>query len=442
MLSFLVQFPLGVALVGYASALQVDVGFGQRAVRKKIDPEPVQKAYTQTLHNYQNVQYFGQFLIGNQKIQGIFDTGSFELVVRSTRCALCQHPTEPYDRTKSGTYEKNGTVSEHVYGSGPCVSMKGYDTVSVGPLHSSGQSFYEIVKHQIQALNSAKFAAIVGIGPGFPYGNQDKTLLMNFGIKQFSICLQKPAGSDGYLTWGNSVNSAVDGFYAKSTVIGKHHWASSLENVTFHDPSGSLVNTPCLNEQCVAIVDSGTSLIAAPGAALRQLATQMEPIQEDCSNLHQLPTLHFKINGTDFTLPPQAYVMRVKGAIVEADSVWDLLFFKPKIRKVNMCIPAFMQIDMNSANGQVWIFGMPFFRYYHTTFNREQKTMYFAVAGSNCDPQPFKPVNGTSPAEHKNALLAMRASDPKEPMDVEVHSIIPPTLSEMIDDSVGHFMDL
>ena len=33
---------------------------------------------------------------------------------------------------------------------------------------------------------------------------------------------------------------------------------------------------------------------------------------------------------------------RVVGASVEADSIWDLLFFKPKIRKVDSCMPAFM----------------------------------------------------------------------------------------------------
>lgn len=54
----------------------------------------------------------------------------------------------------------------------------------------------------------------------------------------------------------------------------------------------------------------------------------------------------------------------------QADSIWDVLFFKPKVRKVHMCMPAFMQIDMMSQLGPVWIMGMPFFRYYHTTFDR------------------------------------------------------------------------
>merc|ERR1719161_3633 len=123
--------------------------------------------YRQRLENFQNTQYFGDFVIGGQHITGIFDTGSFELLVRSTRCTACKHPTPPYDHQKSSTYVHNGTEVQHVFGSGPCISMQGYDTVSVGPMKSSHQTFWEITKHNIPVLDQAKFAAIVGIGPDF-----------------------------------------------------------------------------------------------------------------------------------------------------------------------------------------------------------------------------------------------------------------------------------
>merc|ERR1719387_1635936 len=98
---------LGVLLVGSSVDYGHGIGFMQR--RKH--------GYRQTLHNYQNVQYYADFEIGGQKIAGIFDTGSFELLVRSTRCAGCKHPTSPYDHSKSNTYEKNGTMTKHVFGS-------------------------------------------------------------------------------------------------------------------------------------------------------------------------------------------------------------------------------------------------------------------------------------------------------------------------------------
>merc|ERR1719450_1743435 len=154
---------------------------------------------------------------------------------------------------------------------------------------------------------------------------------------------------------------------------------------------------PCANG-CAAIIDSGTSLIAAPTAALMQLSEQVGPIHEDCSNLHELPMLKFTMGDQHFELPPHAYVMRIQGAVMQANNIWDVLFFKPQIKKVNMCIPAFMQIDMNSQMGPVWIMGMPFFRYYHSSFDRKTKTMKFASASRTCEPMPH--------AGNSTALLA------------------------------------
>lgn len=385
--------------------------------------------HVQVLHNYQNVQYYADFLIGGQSIKGIFDTGSFELLVRSTRCAGCAHPTNPYDHKKSSTYEKNGSVARHVFGSGPCETLMGYEEVQVGPMSENRQAFWEITSHQIPVLDFAKFAAIVGIGPNFAYGNTEQTLLMSYGVDEFSVCLQKPSGSDGYLTWGPIASKATKkAAFTSVPVVGEHHWVTHMTDVRFGDGKGAACsgNTPC-----AAIIDSGTSLIAAPGIALMQLSEMVGPINEDCSNLKELPTLHFSLGkGEEFTLPPAAYVMRIHGAVMEAQSVWDLLFFKPKIRKVNMCMPAFMQLDMMSQFGPVWILGMPFFRYYHSSFDRKNKQMHFATAGPHCTPEPYKTqkVNGT-------AFIATRTYSGMdfEPNDVDIASLVPPTLSSMLE---------
>jgi len=386
-------------------------------------------SYRQTLHNFQNVQYFADFEIGGQKIAGIFDTGSFELLVRSSRCGHCVHPTPPYDHKESGTFVANGTVGKHVFGSGPCISMLGYESVSVGPdMHSPRQAFWEIIDHRIAVLDTAKFAAIVGIGPNFAQGNTEKTLLMSYGVTEFSVCLQKAPGAPGYLTWGPSEQQ---GTVATARVVGEHHWVTSLHNVTFNLPDGRRGQIPCSSAAgCAAIVDSGTSLIAAPGVALMQLSEQIPQIAEDCSNMHELPTLHFVIDGQPFQLPPQAYVMRVTGASMEADDIWDILFFRPKIRKLDMCMPAFMQIDMTSQFGPVWILGMPFFRYYHTTFDRERKEMRFAEAGPDCAAMPYR-------ANRTESLLAVDRKMERQPMDVEVDAMVPPTLSGMMDFPFG-----
>jgi len=384
--------------------------------------------YKQELHNYMNVQYYADFDIGGQKISGIFDTGSFELLVRSTRCDHCVHPTPAFDHSKSTSYKKNGTVTQHVFGSGPCRSVLGYDTVSVGHLKSVGQPFWEIIAHRIPVLDTAKFAAIVGIGPNFAYGNKMKTLLMAYGVDEFSICLQKPRGAPGFLTWGPTEGLKANEF-ASAKVYGKHHWSTKLTDVTFKGPKakgGKKVVSPCsAGKPCSAIIDSGTSLIAAPGMALMQLSQQIPPIKEDCSNLHDLPDLHFNLDGTDFMLPPAAYVMRITGALMEANDIWDILFFKPKIRKLDMCMPAFMQMDMMSKQGPVWILGMPFFRYYHTTFDRVKEQMHFAVAGPTCEPRPFK-------SNHSASLISFETRD-SDPLEVDVSALVNPFISGQMD---------
>lgn len=383
--------------------------------------------YRQTLHNHQNVQYYADFKIGGQDIKGIFDTGSFELLVRSTRCDHCAHPTNPYDHKKSDTYKKNGSVTRHVFGSGPCVSMMGYEDVEVGPMRTGEQAFWEIIEHQIPVLDFAKFAAIVGIGPNFAFGNTEQTLLMSYGVEEFSVCLQRDNGAVGYLTWGSIASKATKAAsFTSVDVVGEHHWVTPMTDVYFGKKTGT---TACGKEMpCAAIVDSGTSLIAAPGAALMALSEMVGPINEDCSNLKDLPTLHFTLgDGKAFSMPPNAYVMRINGAVMEADSVWDVLFFKPKIRKLNMCMPAFMQLDMMSQFGPVWILGMPFFRYYHTSFDRKHKQMHFAKASPKCEPLPYK-ANVTSFL----ATETFSAAD-YEPLDVDIKSLIPPTLSSMLE---------
>merc|ERR1719321_2359499 len=70
---------------------------------------------------------------------------------------------------------------------------------------------------------------------------------------------------------------------------------------------------------------------------------------------------------------------------------------------------------------------MPFFRYYHTSFDRKNKQMHFATAGNNCEPLPH--------SANKTALLSMgvnRAED-FDPTDIDIDSIIPPTLSSMLE---------
>jgi len=399
------------------------------------------KSYRQILRNGNDVQYFADFKIGGQTIAGIFDTGSFEIVVRSSRCSLCLHPTSPYNHEKSNTFVKNGTITHHNYGSGPCETMLGYDTVAVGPsLIAKDQPIWEITRHNIPVLNRAKFAAIVGIGPKYGYNSERKTLLMNYHVDEFSICLGQEPGSNGFLTWGPSAKAEEE--VAKAKVYGKHHWATKMSKVYIqHKGQEKQVDpTDVCPNGCAAIIDSGTSLIAAPRAALQILASQLGAINEDCSNFHELPNLLFSLDGQDFELPPRAYVMRMRGAELKANDIWDLLFFKPRIRKSEQCMPAFMEMNFKTQMGDMWILGMPFFREFHTTFDREKQIMKFAKAGPDCEPMPFFEKKEAE-SEDTVALVASRANVSK-PLEVDMQDLIPPRLSLQYDDAEKEDMEI
>jgi len=411
------------------------------AVKTSRQQKP--KYHRQTLRNGQDVQYFADFKIGGQEIAGIFDTGSFEIVVRSSRCAVCMNPTAAFNHNKSLTYQKDGKLTMHNYGSGPCETMLGYDTVEVSPeLIAKEQPIWEITRHNIPVLNRAKFAAIVGIGPKYGYNSKEKTLLMNYHVDEFSICLGREAGSNGFLTWGPDDEDLTKEQVRTAKVYGKHHWATKLSNVYMRTSNKKGEALDVCPNGCSAIIDSGTSLIAAPHAALQRLAAQLGEIKEDCSNFHELPNLLFSLDGQEMELPPRAYVMRLRGAEMEADSLWDLLFFKPRIRTSEVCMPAFMEMNMKTQMGDMWILGMPFFREFHTTFDRERQIMRFAKAGPDCEPLPIEePQQVTQKAQEseeqvsdeshgaKDEVALAISREPYGPLTVNVEDLIPPRFS-------------
>ena len=113
------------------------------------------------LINYKNSQYVGSINIGNppQEIEVIFDTGSSNFWITSSRC------TDPgclvhkaYDATKSSTHEKVGTRVEVEFGSGVIEGVFCKDTVKFGHLSIPHQEFGEIEKEKGDIFVKLKFS--------------------------------------------------------------------------------------------------------------------------------------------------------------------------------------------------------------------------------------------------------------------------------------------
>lgn len=359
--------------------------------------------YRVSLANSNNVQYSGAFVAGRQSLPVVYDTGSFEILVLSTLCSTCSNGHVIYDQRKSDSFvSSQGAVTEHLFGSGPVYSEKGFETVSLGgpdsPYAVQRMPFYQVVSHEIDVWYASNhFSGIVGLGhPSFiPEGYSakskdaaDETLLSLLGIGTFAICLERSApGAPGWLAVGPTVEAyaaTATPSFQSLTVVGKVHWGLRMTGLSADGVDGDLCQP-----SCGAIIDSGTSLIAAPPSAAAFIEALSLKIPRDCSNLHTLPVLRLVLDGKTLELPPAAYVMQVR----EANSSALNGLFKDSEREVRTtCRVAFMSMDKMSQFGPVWILGMPFLRYYYTVFDRSGGKIHVARASPSCEPQPQVPL--------------------------------------------------
>jgi hypothetical protein len=379
------------------------------------------------LSNYNNVQYSGPLTLGGQTLPVVYDTGSFEILVLSTLCTSCAPELAKYDAKQSTTFVSNGVRARHVFGSGPVNSQKAYETVWIGdgnsPYYVANMPFWEVTDHEIAVWDkNAHFSGIVGLchPPQVPLAFSsdkskapDTTLLQATGVDAFSFCLQRfGQNSSGFFSMGPSMKVlAQSGHFAHIPVVGKVHWGVLMTSISA--PGLSAAN-PC-NPSCGAIIDSGTSLIAAPPAATQLIEELKSMVKPDCSNVDSLPVLYLTLGGVQIELPPRAYVIKASmlGLRIPMDptGVWDFIWNGPKTAVVDQCTVAFMTMDKQSQFGPVWILGMPFMRYYYTIFERSTKQIHVAKTGPYCQvpyagPHVFANTSNAQGFAHHHGLTA------------------------------------
>lgn len=173
----------------------------------------------------------------------------------------------------------------------------------------------------------------------------------------------------------------------------------------------------CPQAGCVAIIDTGSNIIAGPKEAIALIMKDIGA-KSDCSNLHQLPTLNLKLGGMNITLPPSAYMTKInlppwlrkvipfhhhasfggvggvsrrRGFASFASFGSRRTFWHRAVKEIEkrhgfdlsatllegrvppfstltggqMCMPAFVSLNSKTAMGPLWVYGTPLFdRYY------------------------------------------------------------------------------
>ncbi|XP_052194075.1 aspartic proteinase A1-like [Diospyros lotus] len=230
------------------------------------------------LKNYLDAQYYGEISIGTppQKFTVIFDTGSSNLWVPSSKCifslsCLFHHK---YKHTKSKTYQEIGNTLSIHYGSGSVSGFTSQDNVEVGDLVVKDQVFMEAKREGSLTFVLGKFDGIFGlgfqeiaVGDVVPvWYNMVEQGLVEDEVFSFWLNRDSNAKEGGEIVFGGVDKKHFKGDHTYAPITQKGYWQFEMGDFLIGTSS-----TGFCEGGCAAIVDSGTSLLIGPTAVITQV---------------------------------------------------------------------------------------------------------------------------------------------------------------------------
>ncbi|KAF8391571.1 hypothetical protein HHK36_023877 [Tetracentron sinense] len=230
------------------------------------------------LKNYMDAQYFGEIGIGTppQKFTVIFDTGSSNLWVPSSKCyfSVACYFHSKYKSGQSSTYKKNGKSAEIHYGTGAISGFFSQDHVKIGDLVVKNQEFIEASREPSVTFLVAKFDGILGlgfqeisVGNAVPvWYNMVKQGLVKEPVFSFWFNRNAEEEEGGEIVFGGVDPNHYKGEHTYVPVTQKGYWQFDMGDVLVGGTS-----TGFCSGGCSAIADSGTSLLAGPTTIITQI---------------------------------------------------------------------------------------------------------------------------------------------------------------------------
>jgi hypothetical protein len=320
------------------------------------------------LKNYRNAQYTGIIKIGTppQELPVIFDTGSGNLWVTSSRCNSPSCKTHvSFNSNRSTTYNPLNLGVEVTFGTGNIAGEINEDIFNVGNIEIPRQRFGEILNENGDVFNSGKFAGILGLAypsmsayestPVFDSIINNKLLKHNIMTFYYSYNEHE----DGQITFGYVDKSKHIGKINYYPVIDKYYWTIEMTDIKLDGRSLGLCSKA---KPCKAVMDTGTSLITGPTRELKELL-KMIPVENNCKGFYKAPKLEFYFGSDAYELKADEYI--IKNEILPG---------------IEECRALMMPLDVDEPHGPLWIFGDVFMQKFYTVFDRDNDRVGLAVA--------------------------------------------------------------
>jgi hypothetical protein len=356
-------------------------------------------------NNGNGASYQGKMFINGQKLDTIWDTGSDEAVVNSistlnllTPCfdAFGQAQHDCYNKLKSSSYRSLRAFPEAIsYGSGDTFVLPGTDHVSLidNQCLQPGVKFMELVQTDIPQLLGHEIDAIGGLGPK---KFEPITFSSQMGVDRFSFCFMSNTSQPGQVIWNDySPEENPAGFkFTTLPVKGKDYWAVKASDFTLSAPGKDSKKVGCVEKECHCVVDTGTSLITLDKDTLNEVETILNDFEKNtgmkCNedNIKEFPTIKFYLEGKEHHFRPEDYLMYTEVNELP-EHVTKALHFTAKVfpwlkepESKKECVMMFTP----PMNDGLCILGMPFFRNYMVTMDREARTISTAPHDGECRP--------------------------------------------------------
>ncbi|CAD7959295.1 unnamed protein product [Amoebophrya sp. A120] len=362
--------------------------------------------------NNNNSQYYGDFMLGTppQPFTAVMDTGSGLIWVPGKKCAtdVCADHHQ-YDEAASSTKrvipsEVGATTVIH-YGTGSVHYQQSEDTLRLcdsklnpncrdlgkNALHIPAQTMGTSLTQTSEPFKWLPFDGIFGLAPSASKGSALHS------IRKAKVLAHNMLGcylsEDTHRTGSLSFGGIEPQYIAKGHPLYWHttthpkEWQVAIADVEVNGEKQHACDS-YPNKECLAVVDTGSSLITGPAEEMDPLLQKMQ-LDTSCKRLDKMPTVNLLLKSDDglirYPLTPQEYTLADMNEQTE----------QPE------CELGFGSMDVP---GKKWVLGDTFLRRYYSIYDDDKGRVGFVRSvhpGEVAAPEPTNLVVGAKEADAK-----------------------------------------